>query len=154
MTHPYPSLLRYCLSKAVSASASDSEHRADVRTTVPAVQVRGEYSFGARRGSLLAQLGPRILQTSWQHRSRYLPGFPLLPGTLRNLNPYVPSLYPSYVRVIFPVTSGTLTYPPCTGAQTAVFHLRSRPRWAKASSEPAPWRHILGALRDMSSSLD
>ena len=24
--------------------------------------------------------------------------------------------------------------------------------WAKASSEPAPWRHNLGALRDMSSS--
>ena len=26
--------------------------------------------------------------------------------------------------------------------------------WARASSEPAPWRHNLRALRDMSSSLD
>ena len=40
MTHPYPSLLRYCLSKVVSTSAS--EHRTDVRTTVPAVQVLGK----------------------------------------------------------------------------------------------------------------
>ena len=39
-TRPYPSLLRYCLSKVVSTSAS--EHRAGVRATVPAVQVRGE----------------------------------------------------------------------------------------------------------------
>ena len=31
MTHPYPSLLRYCLSKVVWTSAS--EHRTDVRTT-------------------------------------------------------------------------------------------------------------------------
>ena len=44
-THPYPSLLRYCLSKVVSASAS--KHRAGVRATVPAVQVRRECSFGA-----------------------------------------------------------------------------------------------------------
>ena len=57
-TRPCPSLLRYCFSKVVSTSAS--EHRADVRTTVPAVQVRGD-SFGARRGSLLAQLGPHGL---------------------------------------------------------------------------------------------
>ena len=56
-THPYPSWLRHCMSKVVSTSAS--EHRADVRATVPAVQVRGECSFGARRDSMLAQLGRR-----------------------------------------------------------------------------------------------
>jgi len=44
------------MSKVVSTSAS--EHRADERATVPAVQVCGECSFGDRRDSLLAQLGP------------------------------------------------------------------------------------------------
>jgi len=38
----YPSLLRYCLSSVVSAAASG--HRADVRTTVLAGQVRTECS--------------------------------------------------------------------------------------------------------------
>jgi len=46
-THPYPSWLRYCVSKVVSTSTS--EHRADEGATVPAVLVRGECSFGARR---------------------------------------------------------------------------------------------------------
>ena len=41
---------------ATVLSTSASEHRAGVRATVPVVQVRGECSFGARRGSLLAQL--------------------------------------------------------------------------------------------------
>ena len=43
------------MSRVVSTSAS--EHWADVRATVPAVQVRGQCSFGARRNSLLTQLG-------------------------------------------------------------------------------------------------
>ena len=55
-THPYPSWLRYCVSKVVSTSTS--EHRADEGATLPAVQVRGECSFGASRDTLLAQLGP------------------------------------------------------------------------------------------------
>ena len=48
-THPYPSLLRYCLSKVVSTSAR--QHRTDVRAMVPAVQVRGECSLGAKAGN-------------------------------------------------------------------------------------------------------
>ena len=57
-TCPYSSLLRYCLSKVVSTSAS--EHRTDLTATVtvpglPAVQVRGECLFGASRGSLPAR---------------------------------------------------------------------------------------------------
>ena len=39
-THPYPSWLRYCVSKVVSTSAS--EHLADVGATVPAVQEEEE----------------------------------------------------------------------------------------------------------------
>jgi len=55
-THPYPSSLRYCVSTVVSTSTS--EHQADEGVSLPAVQVRGECSFGASRDSLLAQLGP------------------------------------------------------------------------------------------------
>jgi len=46
--------------------------RADEGVTVPAVQVRGEFSFGDRRDSLLAQLGPHgwpeylRLRQAWQ----------------------------------------------------------------------------------------
>ena len=45
------------LSRAV-VSASASKHRAGVRATIPAVQVRGECSCGAGRGSLSARLEP------------------------------------------------------------------------------------------------
>ena len=57
-THPraYPSWLRYCGSKVESSSTS--AHRADEGATLPAVQVRGECSFGASRDTLLARLGP------------------------------------------------------------------------------------------------
>ena len=41
-----------------SASTSASKYQTDVRATVPVVQVRGERSCGARRGSLPARLGP------------------------------------------------------------------------------------------------
>ena len=85
-THPYPSWLRYCLSKVVSTSAS--EYRADVRATALA-QVRGECSFGARRDSRLAQLGPRgwpeelrLEQCKLKTRSGMTPG-PAVPGMLK-----------------------------------------------------------------------
>ena len=45
------------LSRAV-VSASAIKHRAGVRATIPAVQVRGECSCGAGRGSPSARLGP------------------------------------------------------------------------------------------------
>ena len=39
-------------------SASISKHPTGMRATIPAVQVRGECSCGAGRGSLSARLGP------------------------------------------------------------------------------------------------
>ena len=76
------------LSRAV-VSASASKHRAGVRATIPAVQVRGECSCGAGRGSLSARLGPhgwpeklRLGQCKLETRPGGTPG-PAVPCMLK-----------------------------------------------------------------------